>query len=169
MLPGLLSPRNFGCLLGLTIYAINFIFFNHKMTGGLRLSWVHLSQPLLQQEHPERITQVHVQEASADLQGGDSIAFLGSLCQRSITQTAREYCLMVRVNFLCSRLCPLPFVLALGTTEKRLDPSSLHSPFRYLWTRWMRSPLSLRFSRLSSHSFFSLSSKEWCCCTSTFL
>lgn len=30
-------------------------------------------------------------------------------------------------------------------------------------------PLSLRFSRLSSHSFFSLSSKEWCCCTSTFL
>lgn len=110
------------------------------MTGGLRLSWVHLSQPLLQQEHPERITQVHVQEASADLQGGDSIAFLGSLCRRSITQTAREYCLMVRVNFLCSRLCPLPFVLALGTTEKSLDPSSLHSPFRYLWTRWMRSP-----------------------------
>ena len=34
----------------------------------------------------------------------------------------------VRGILLCSSLCPLPLVLALGATEKSLAPSSLHLP-----------------------------------------
>ena len=40
-----------------------------------------------------------------------------------------------------SGLCPLTLVLALGTTAKSLAPSSLHPPFRYLYTL-IRSPQS---------------------------
>jgi len=63
-------------------------------------------------------------------------------------------------NLLCFGFCPLTLVLSLGTTEKRLAPSSLHPPFRYLHTSVI--PLSFLFSRLSSASFLSLSSYERC-------
>lgn len=39
---------------------------------------------------------------------------------------------MLRWNFLCSSLCPLPFVLPQSITEKRLALYTWHSPFRYL-------------------------------------
>ena len=47
-------------------------------------------------------------------------ASLGNLCQCSITHTVRTCFLMARWNLLCSGLCPLPLVLALGTAEKSL-------------------------------------------------
>jgi len=41
---------------------------------------------------------------------------------------------MFRGNLSCLSLCPLPGSLPLGTTEKSLVSSSLHPPFRYLYT-----------------------------------
>lgn len=56
----------------------------------------------------------------------------------------REKCfLMFREIFLCFHLCPSALALSLGTSEKSLAPSSLHHPFRFLYT-WMRTPLSLK-------------------------
>ena len=48
------------------------------------------------------------------MQGGDPAA-LGSLC--SVACTAQKCYQVPRGNLLCSSLCPLPFVLALGTTD----------------------------------------------------
>ena len=58
-------------------------------------------------------------------------------------------------NFLYFSLCPLLFVLLLGTTEKSLSLPSLHPPFRFLYAL-MRCHLSLPFSRLNSPSSLSL-------------
>jgi len=46
---------------------------------------------------------------------------------------------------------PINFVLAMVNTEKSLAPSSLHLPFKYLFTL-TRSTLSLFFFRLNSTS-----------------
>ena len=60
---------------------------------------------------------------------------------------------MFRANLLCYSLCPLPLVLSLGTTERGLAPSSLHPPFRYLYTL-IRSPWAfLRLNSLSTQPF----------------
>lgn len=59
---------------------------------------------------------------------------LGNLCQSSSTHTAQNCFLVFRRNLLCASLCPLPPVLAMGTTEQSLAPVSLPFPFRYLWT-----------------------------------
>ena len=56
------------------------------------------------------------------------------------------------------RLCLLPLVVSLGTTEKNL---SLLPSVRYFKT-WIGSPLSLLFSRLKSQCALSLSSYESC-------
>jgi len=45
---------------------------------------------------------------------------LGSLCHCSVTHTAEKCFLVFRENILCCSLCPLPLVLALGTTDKEL-------------------------------------------------
>ena len=55
---------------------------------------------------------------------GDSTTSLGSLFQCSVTLRWKKFFLIFRRNFLCFRLCPLPLVLPLGTTEKSLVPSS---------------------------------------------
>jgi len=48
------------------------------------------------------------------------------------------------LKLLSFNVCPLTLVHSLGTIENSLAQSSLHPPFRYLYT-WMRSPLSLTF------------------------
>jgi len=53
-----------------------------------------------------------------------------SHCHCSITRTARKCCLMVRGSLLCFSLCPLPLVLAQGTTDKSLALSSEHPLLR---------------------------------------
>ena len=54
----------------------------------------------------------------------DSTASLGSLFQGSVTLRGKKFFLMLRRNFLCFSLCPLPLVLSLGTTGQSLAPSS---------------------------------------------
>ena len=74
----------------------------------------------------------------------------------SSTHTAQQCCLVLRRSFLSSSLCPLPPVLAIGTTEKSLVPSSLCPSFRHLYT--LMRFLSLLFSRLNSSRSLSPSS-----------
>jgi len=62
-------------------------------------------------------------------------------------------------NLLCFTVCPLPFLPSWGTTEKSLALSSLHSPFRYLYTL-RESPQA--FFSLNSTSCPSFSSQENC-------
>ena len=97
---------------------------NHRMVGVSRSIWVHLLQPLLQQGHPAQGAQSRIQVAFGDLQERDSTASLGNLCQCSIACTAQKCFLVFRGN---SSLCALPVVLALGSTDNSLTPSSLHS------------------------------------------
>ena len=56
----------------------------------------------------------------------------------------RNFCVLV-----------LPLILSLGTTEESLAPSSLHSPFSYLYTLIKR-PLSLLFSYSEESQLFQL-------------
>jgi len=92
------------------------------------------------------------------LEGGNSTAPPDNLCQCSVTHTAVRPSVQGD-SLLCSCLCPLPLVLALGITEKSLALSSLYCPFRYLYT-WIRSLLSPLFSRLKSPNSLSLSSSR---------
>ncbi|XP_048154063.1 uncharacterized protein LOC125323267 isoform X2 [Corvus hawaiiensis] len=50
---------------------------------------------------------------------GDSTTSLGNLFQFSVTSTVKKF-FIFRWNFLCLSFCPLPLVLLLGTTDKRL-------------------------------------------------
>lgn len=109
--------------------------------GPLEVIWSKLS---LQQGHPEHTTSHQLLKIFKE-----DTTSLGNL-QCSVTQTAQTCFLMSRGNRLCSSLCLLPFILALRTTEKTLAPSSLHPPFRCLYTL-IRSPPSTLFSRLNSH------------------
>jgi len=59
---------------------------------------------------------------------------LGNLCQCLVTLTMKKCFLVFRWNCLYISLCPLPLVLALGTTGKSLAPSSSFHPFRYFYT-----------------------------------
>lgn len=70
---------------------------------------------------------------------GQYMTILGNLFHCSVIFTLKKSYLMIRQNPLCFSLCSLLLVLSLGITEKTLTPSSLHSPFRYLYTL-MRSP-----------------------------
>lgn len=110
---------------------------------------------------PEQAAQAHLQVAFKYLQGGDSTTSLGILCQHSVSHTAWKCCLVLTGRPLCSSFCPLPFVLALGTTQKSLVPSSLYLPFRWVCIH-CQVPPHLLFSRLNSPSFLSLSSQERC-------
>ena len=118
--------------------------------------------PLPKQGHPEQAAQDHIQAAFGDPQGGFPTASLGSLCQGSVTRPAQECCLVLRGSFLGAQLCPLPPVLALGTTEQSLALSSASSlqGFRDM----DEIPLGLLFSRLSSPRSPSLSSQEMLQC-----
>lgn len=94
---------------------------------------------------------------------GDSITSQGNLCQCSLTLTGKNCFLMFGGSPLCFSLCPLPLLLSLSATGKSVALSSKYLPFRYLYLL-ISSSLSLLFTRLSSPSSFSLSSRErdWC-------
>lgn len=92
---------------------------------------------------------------------GDSKTNLGGLCQYSVTTLTVKKCFqMFRGCLLCFDVCPLSLVLALGTTDRSLVPSSLHPLLNDLYTL-LRSSLNL-FSRLTSASSLSLSSPGRC-------
>ena len=67
-------------------------------------------------------------------EGGDSTTALGKLCQCLVTPAVKKWFLMFRGNLPCFSWCPLPLVLALGTTKRSLAPTPLHPPLRYLYT-----------------------------------
>lgn len=80
--------------------------------------------PLLKQGHPALVAQDQVQTAFEDL-----IKDLQG--ERPTTSLAKCF-LMLCQNLLYFRLCPLPFVLALGTTEKEHGFSLFASSPSYL-------------------------------------
>ena len=88
--------------------------------------------PLLQQGHPELVPRTTSGELLKISEDGDYTTSLGSLCQCSVTCTVWKYFLMCRGNLVCSSLCTLFLILALGTDEQYLALSSLRSPFSYL-------------------------------------
>lgn len=57
----------------------------------------------------------------------DPTSSLNNLCQCSVTHTILKCLLMFRQNLLYSRLCPLPLVLSLSTTEQSLALEKCHS------------------------------------------
>jgi len=57
---------------------------------------------------------------------GWRLCSLSELCLPAFDHLHSKSFLMFRWNFLCSSLCPWPFVLSLDTTEKSLSSSSLH-------------------------------------------
>lgn len=74
-------------------------------------------KPLLKQGHREQATQDHVQVAPRKR--------LHSFSEQPVTCTEKKFFLVFR-----RKLCPLPLVLALDTTENRLAVA-LHLLFRY--------------------------------------
>jgi len=144
------SPCHFKQLQLICILA----FFRYRITDCLRLERTSESQ-LVQAPCSSRTTYSQLPRTVSRWllnisKEGDSTASLGNLCQCSVT--AKKCFLMFRGNLLCLSLCPLPLVLSLGATEKSLALSSLHPPFRYLYTLLRHTPPSLLFSRLNSPS-----------------
>lgn len=129
---------------------------NHCMVEAGRYLWrASGPTPMLKQGHLERVAQDHVQTACQLSPRKKTPQPLWALCQCSVTLTVEKVFLMLKGNLLCC--CVLPLVLSLGSSEKTLDPSCLHPPFRYLDTL-MRCPLSRLFTRLNSPSSFNLPS-----------
>lgn len=74
----------------------------------------------------------------------DRLHLLGNLCQLLVKMFPD-----FKQSLLYFSLCPLPLVLSLDTTEKSQEaPSSLHLPFRYVYT-FIRYMLPQPHSRLS--------------------
>lgn len=69
--------------------------------------------PLLKWGHLEQVALGRVSK------NGDSTITLNNLFQHSVTFTVK-YFLKFRWNLMCFRLCLLPIVLSLSTTEKSL-------------------------------------------------
>lgn len=92
------------------------------------MTWIYQVLSLFKEGHPDQAAQNHFQAASEDLQRDPTIS-LGNLCQHSIICTVQKSFLMFRWNLLYSSLYPLPLVLALGTAENSMAPSSLQPPF----------------------------------------
>ena len=81
---------------------------------------------LLQQGHLKQGVQQHVQEL-LHCSKEETPQPLVSLCWCSVTCTVLKCFLTFGENFLCSRLCPLALVLALGITDKSLALSPVYS------------------------------------------
>jgi len=95
--------------------------------------------PLLKQGHLELLVQDHVQTAFEYLQGWRFHNFPGQLVPALSHPHRKKAFPDVQREPPVFSLCPLSVVLSLGTTEESLAPSSLHPPFRYLYTL-IRSP-----------------------------
>ena len=65
----------------------------------------------------------------------DNTVSLGNLyyCSFTLLAKKKKHFVMFRGSLLCFSLCSLPLVMAVGTTENRLAPFSLHSPFRVFY------------------------------------
>lgn len=111
-----------------------------------------LNLPVSIRDTQRRLPRNHVQ-------GEDSITSLGNLCQCFAICTAEKCCLMFIGNLLCSSLCSLPLVLALGTHHSAEPGSVLFAFSLQTFTHISKIPLNLLFCSPSSHS---LSSMEVC-------
>jgi len=89
---------------------------------------VPVSQPLLQQHHPEQGAQAYGQ-APGRVQEGDPTASGQPVPVLQHLHSAALLLVFGR-NLLGYSLCPQLLVLALGTTDKSLALSSVHPPFR---------------------------------------
>lgn len=94
-------------------------------------------------------------------EGEDSRMSLGNLCLCSVTLTVVKKFHDVQAEPPVFQCVPITSSLSLGTTEKRLAQSSLHSPFVYLYILII-SLLSFLFCVLNSPTCLSLSSCERC-------
>lgn len=84
-------------------------------------------------EHSEQVGHDHIQATVEDLQEGDSTTSMGNVYKCSILKQGKKCFLMLRQNPLCFSLCLLPFILALGTSEKlTLSPLQLSTVWFYL-------------------------------------
>jgi len=119
---------------------------NHRMVGFEETSGDHLIQLSCKSRFTySRLHMITPRQVLNIPREGDSTAPLGSLFQCSITLRMKKFFLVFRWNFLCFSLCPLPFALSLGTTEKSLAPFSWHPPLRHLWA-FIRIPESMKSS-----------------------
>ena len=109
----------------------------HRFIGVGRDLWrLSIPTPLLTQTKLHRKASRQI----LNISGGDyCTASLGSLLQCSVILKLNIFFLMFTWNILCSSLCPLTLVQALGINEQSLALSSLHLSLRYLRTL-MRSP-----------------------------
>ena len=113
------------------------------MAEAGRALCVPVSQPLLQQHHPEQGAQAHGQAASGELQGGDPTA------SGQPVPVLHHLLLVFRGSLLGYSLCLLPLVLAQGIHQK--EPGSVLCALQvYIDTDEI--PLSCLLSRLSSSS-----------------
>lgn len=83
---------------------------------------VQLVQPLFQHGHPAQGAQAHIQAAFETLQGRDSTASLGSLCQSSVTLTEQKCFSVFTLHFLF-QLCSVPLPCPQAPLKKSLAPS----------------------------------------------
>lgn len=117
--------------------------------------------------HQPKTTTIHTTKPHPAVQqpytsrDSDSTTCLGSLLQWVTTLSISFFLLMSKLNLPWCDLKPFPLLLSLVTQEKRLSPTPLQPPFRWL-QRLLRSPQRLLFSRLNSHSPLSGSSQELC-------
>ena len=81
---------------------------------------------LLKMGDPEPIVPMIMSRLLLRISRGETPQSPGSLCQPSITHTVKKCFLILRQNLLCTYVCLIPLVLALGTTKKSwLHPFSI--------------------------------------------
>jgi len=96
-----------------------------------RISGGHLVQPPIQVGPPRAVCSRQLPGGFWWLRGRSYNFYSSALSPAPV----KKCFLIFMQSLLHSSLCPLPLVLALGTTEKSLVPSSLHSPFRQMLKR----------------------------------
>ena len=127
---------------------------NHRIVEVGKYLWRPFGPtPMLKQGQLEEVAQEYAQQLLKVSKDVDSKISLGNFCL--VTPSVVKCFLIFREDLLCFRLCPLPLVLALGTTERVwlchlcTLPSGIYIA---------KIPLSLLFSRLNSSSSLSHSS-----------
>ena len=118
------------------LFVSSFYFFplesrisqNHRIVGiGRDFLRSCSPSPQLKQGQLEQVSQDHVQLNFEYLHRW-RYSSMGSLFQCLPTFTVKKCFLVFRWNFMFFKLCPLPLVLSVDTTEKILAPSSSFPP-----------------------------------------
>lgn len=134
---------------------------NHRMVEAGRDFWRSSCPiPVLKQAYLEQSAQTMSRRFSSVSKDSNLTTAIGHLFQCSVILTVNRCFLMFRQNLPCYILCLLPLALSLGNIEKGLVMSSLHAPFRYLFTFIDQIHSSFLFSRLNCLSSLSFSSHE---------